>query len=206
MNGNDYDYGDIWCSVDGDVDRIVFYKIIPPKNALLSPTINLFDGDRITCLLVKYLQSVTKNLNLNIGAVQTGYANGASTKYLKKSLNVEVEVAKTGVKYLHSKCSKFDVGVYFEANGHGSIVFSKYVLKAITFDYNDEKLKREAMVSQALRSEATSFGISKFGSVFGFAGSFSLELRFAPSSRYHRYVILTHRRHFMRLATLVGRF
>ena len=31
---------------------------------------------------------------------------------------------KTGVKYLHSRAREYDVGVYFEANGHGTAVFS----------------------------------------------------------------------------------
>lgn len=134
---------DIWCSVDGDVDRIVFYRIISTSSPLSPITIHLFDGDRLMCLVVKYLKRVTVNLSLNIGAVQTGYANGASTRYLKEELKVRVFCTRTGVKYLHEAASKFDVGVYFEANGHGSIVFSPYVLKLLTFDYKDEKLKVE---------------------------------------------------------------
>lgn len=38
----------------------------------------------------------------------------------------------TGVKHLHHKAAEFDVGVYFEANGHGTIIFSeklKQILK-----------------------------------------------------------------------------
>jgi phosphoacetylglucosamine mutase len=30
----------------------------------------------------------------------------------------------TGVKYLHHEAAHFDVGVYFEANGHGTVLFS----------------------------------------------------------------------------------
>lgn len=37
----------------------------------------------------------------------------------------------TGVKYLHHKALEYDVGVYFEANGHGTIVFSDYAKKSI---------------------------------------------------------------------------
>lgn len=36
----------------------------------------------------------------------------------------------TGVKWLHHAATKFDVGVYFEANGHGTVVFSQQALKA----------------------------------------------------------------------------
>ena len=30
----------------------------------------------------------------------------------------------TGVKHLHHKALEFDIGVYFEANGHGTVVYS----------------------------------------------------------------------------------
>ena len=56
--------------------------------------------------------------------MQTAYANGASTEYLKNTLGLDVRLAKTGVKNLYATAETFDVGVYFEANGHGSVVFS----------------------------------------------------------------------------------
>jgi phosphoacetylglucosamine mutase len=28
------------------------------------------------------------------------------------------------VKHLHAKAEHFDVGIYFEANGHGTVIFS----------------------------------------------------------------------------------
>lgn len=59
----------------------------------------------------------------HLGIVQTAYANGASTDYLKQS-GLEVIVTPTGVKYLHEKASEYDIGIYFEANGHGTILFS----------------------------------------------------------------------------------
>ncbi|KAL0326575.1 UNVERIFIED_CONTAM: Phosphoacetylglucosamine mutase, partial [Sesamum angustifolium] len=53
----------------------------------------------------------------------TAYANGASTDYLKQ-LGLEVVLTPTGVKYLHEKAAEYDIGIYFEANGHGTILFS----------------------------------------------------------------------------------
>ena len=32
---------------------------------------------------------------------------------------------------MHVKADKFDVGVYFEANGHGTVVFSEELLKTV---------------------------------------------------------------------------
>lgn len=47
--------------------------------------------------------------------------------YLDLSDVVKVEVAcvPTGVKHLHHKASEYDIGVYFEANGHGTITFKR---------------------------------------------------------------------------------
>lgn len=59
-----------------------------------------------------------------LGVVQTAYANGASTDYLKK-LGLEVLFTKTGVKHLHERASEYDIGIYFEANGHGTVLFSE---------------------------------------------------------------------------------
>ncbi|KAK4256246.1 hypothetical protein QN277_009135 [Acacia crassicarpa] len=50
--------------------------------------------------------------------------NEASTNYLKQ-LGLEVNFTPTGVKYLHEKAAEFDIGIYFEANGHGTILFSE---------------------------------------------------------------------------------
>lgn len=30
----------------------------------------------------------------------------------------------TGVKHLHHKALEYDIGIYFEANGHGTVIFS----------------------------------------------------------------------------------
>jgi phosphoacetylglucosamine mutase len=38
-----------------------------------------------------------------------------------------VLIAKTGVKHVHAAAHSFDLGVYFEANGHGTVLFSPKV-------------------------------------------------------------------------------
>lgn len=60
-------------------------------------------------------------ISLVIGVVQTAYANGSSTQFLTKELAIPVACVKTGVKHLHHKAKEFDIGVYFEANGHGTV-------------------------------------------------------------------------------------
>ncbi|CAH0554621.1 unnamed protein product [Brassicogethes aeneus] len=109
------------CSVDGDADRLVYYYK-DDKDVL-----HLMDGDRLATLIASYIKEILQEtgIDLNLGLVQTAYANGASTEYITKQLKVPVSCVPTGVKHLHHKALDYDIGVYFEANGHGTVVFSK---------------------------------------------------------------------------------
>ena len=66
---------------------------------------------------------------LQVGIVQTAYANGSSTRYMREELGVTVLLAKTGVKHLHHLAESFDIGIYFEANGHGTILLKESLLQ-----------------------------------------------------------------------------
>ncbi|EDW70507.1 phosphoacetylglucosamine mutase [Drosophila virilis] len=107
-------------SVDGDADRVVYFFSDE------TGTFKLLDGDRIATLVAGYLMDLIKSceLDLRLGLVQTAYANGASTDYIVNELKVPVSCVPTGVKHLHHKALEYDIGIYFEANGHGTIVFS----------------------------------------------------------------------------------
>lgn len=114
-------------SLDGDADRLVYF-IVPPES---SGRIELIDGDKILSLFALFIREQLSFLNekedinqARLGVVQTAYANGASTNYLKQ-LGLEVNFTPTGVKYLHEKAAEFDIGIYFEANGHGTVLFSE---------------------------------------------------------------------------------
>jgi phosphoacetylglucosamine mutase len=90
----------------------------------------MLDGDRIAILALAYIRELVKSAgftdeDLRIGIVQTAYANGAATRYAKEHLGVEVSITNTGVKHLHHAAAKFDIGVYFEANGHGTVLFGE---------------------------------------------------------------------------------
>jgi phosphoacetylglucosamine mutase len=68
---------------------------------------------------------------LKLGVVQTAYANGASTDYLRNVMD-NVLISKTGVKHVHTAAhDNFDIAVYFEANGHGTVLFGKAFYNAM---------------------------------------------------------------------------
>lgn len=110
-------------SIDGDADRVVYFLSDAGK-------LRLYDGDRIAVLAALLFNQLSAQLGkagpkLKMGVVQTAYANGNSTQYMRGVIGCEVVLTATGVKWLHAAAHKFDVGVYFEANGHGTVLFSK---------------------------------------------------------------------------------
>lgn len=121
--------GDRCCSLDGDADRVVYYYLDEQS------VFHLLDGDRIATLGAAFLADMTRvagiDSKLKIGIVQTAYANGASTEYVEKVLKLPVTVTATGVKHLHHAAARYDIGVYFEANGHGTVLFSDNATKII---------------------------------------------------------------------------
>lgn len=114
--------GEKYASVDGDADRIVYFYLDE------TGSFRLLDGDKISTLIAGFLKDILVSSRLTLerglGVVQTAYANGSSTAYLDSHLAVPVACVKTGVKHLHKKANDFDTGVYFEANGHGTVLFS----------------------------------------------------------------------------------
>ena len=80
------------CSFDGDADRIVF-SYFDNHNKF-----QLLDGDKIAVLVSKFiqqelqhlLQHVTPTTSIQCGVVQTAYANGSSTDYLKVRLSLSL--------------------------------------------------------------------------------------------------------------------
>ncbi|GFZ50160.1 Phosphoacetylglucosamine mutase [Saitozyma sp. JCM 24511] len=117
------------CSLDGDADRIIYYYLADGK------TFRMLDGDKIGVMVAMFLGDlVTKaklrEHQLQVGVVQTAYANGSSTKYLK-SRGIPVTCVPTGVKHLHHAAQRYDIGVYFEANGHGTVLFSPSAISTL---------------------------------------------------------------------------
>jgi phosphoacetylglucosamine mutase len=108
------------CSLDGDADRLIYYYIDQDRK------FRMLDGDKISVLLAQFIHDLLTKTGMdmadfNVGVVQTAYANGHSTAYLKD--RIPHECVPTGVKHLHQEAERFFIGVYFEANGHGTVVF-----------------------------------------------------------------------------------
>jgi len=116
-----------YASFDGDADRIVYYTLDDDCNFVL------IDGDKIAALFCLFIKDCLDlaGVDVKLGIVQTAYANGSSTNYLSEKLGVAVHCARTGVKHLHHMAQDFDIGVYFEANGHGTILVKETCQKAI---------------------------------------------------------------------------
>jgi phosphoacetylglucosamine mutase len=109
-------------SLDGDADRIVFYY-------LDNQELKILNGDYIVALILKYLSYVFKpKEKTTIGFIYTGYTNQSCIEYIKRlqfddNIDISCICTSTGVKHLHNEAEKYDIGVYFEQNGHGNIIF-----------------------------------------------------------------------------------
>jgi len=119
-------HGTRLCSIDGDADRLVYHYFTEGGEW------RLLDGDKIATLAADFIIGELQVLALadtfSTAIVQTAYANGASTAYLRTCQGLRLDFAKTGVKYVHHVATKYDIGVYFEANGHGTVLFKAHVI------------------------------------------------------------------------------
>lgn len=145
-------------ALDGDADRIVFFATPTTSTGSSSRGLKLLDGDKIACLFCQFIQEqiaavepfMDQNSKIRLGVVQTAYANGASTDVLRKLVGSEnVLIAKTGVKHVHHAAHTFDIGVYFEANGHGTILFGPKFYQAVSM--LEARVRGDHMAAVGLR-------------------------------------------------------
>lgn len=116
-NALDIPNGHLIASLDGDADRIVFYF----KD---EENLKILDGDKIISLICIYLKKIGINdTSLSIGIIHTAYSNRKFIKFIN-NLGFNTYCVPTGVKHLHSKAKQFNLGIYFEANGHGTVLFN----------------------------------------------------------------------------------
>ena len=110
--------------------------------------LSLLDGDKQISLVAVFFKTILQSiqsladllekdqtlgenfLGWEIGMVQTAYANGASTNFLK-SQGLTCTMAANGVKNSHPIALTFDVGIYCESNGHGTFHVSHHKIEIL---------------------------------------------------------------------------
>ena len=127
-------------SLDGDCDRLMYYVVDEANGDALE----VLDGDKQICLLYEFMRPYIARCEqcgvaLSIGVVQTGYANGASTSYIERELGIKTTITSTGVKHLHHAAKEYDLAIYFEANGHGTILIAPSAIEKVDAALNAKK-------------------------------------------------------------------
>lgn len=134
------------CSLDGDADRFIFYYV---DNKL-----NLLDGDYISLLYLLFIKNKIINKYKNkfsIGYVHTPYTNKAVIEWVKKlDNNINIICTATGVKNLHHEALKYDISVYFESNGHGTILINNKELN------NEKNIKKLNIINNSVVGDGIS--------------------------------------------------
>jgi ribosomal protein S18 acetylase RimI-like enzyme len=70
------------------------------------------------------MANVMKDVS-NVAVIHTGYSNKAFLEFIH-NLGISTVCSATGVKNLHAEALKYDISIYFESNGHGTVLFNKY--------------------------------------------------------------------------------
>jgi len=117
-------------SFDGDMDRMIF---IADKQ-------HISDGDAQCVFLATYIRSLVQaaKLNCTIGVIMSFYSNMGAVEHLKKNFNVTF--AQTGIKNFVRESRNYDIGIFFEPAGHGTVAFSKKVLDQLNGDSPEKRI------------------------------------------------------------------
>lgn len=111
-------------SLDGDADRLVYFRNLDGQCIRI-------DGDKQSALLTlgvhKLMKEFFPKVEFTFGVVMTPYSNFGLVNLLKSN-KIPFHVTPTGVKYTHRKAGEFDIGIYFEANGHGTMMIQESLL------------------------------------------------------------------------------
>uniref|UniRef100_A0A7N9CKW9 Phosphoglucomutase 3 n=1 Tax=Macaca fascicularis TaxID=9541 RepID=A0A7N9CKW9_MACFA len=135
------------CSFDGDADRIVYYYHDADGQ------FHLIDGDKIATLISSFLKELLVEIgeSLNIGVVQTAYANGSSTRYLEEVMKVLNHCCLTVIYWNigHHKAQQF----HNDQGWWGQALFSTAVemkIKQSAEQLEDKKRKAAKMLENII--------------------------------------------------------
>jgi phosphoacetylglucosamine mutase len=154
LSGSDYVYsnnklpfdntGGLMASLDGDADRFILY--------FMDQKLNILDGDYISALYTLCsLKCLIKLKNkYTFGVIHTSYTNNSFIKYIQKLSNdynydINLVCTPTGVKHLHHEAIKYDISVYFETNGHGTILINNKELLKLKYFNMISKLNNDVV-------------------------------------------------------------
>ncbi|KXZ56114.1 hypothetical protein GPECTOR_2g997 [Gonium pectorale] len=152
------------CSIDGDADRLVYFSPVEGRQGS-ARGLMLLDGDKVAMLAAVYIRDIMNQLppdllaGIQVCCVQTAYANGAATAYLRDVLKLPTVCTPTGVKYLHEAAHGADLGIYFESNGHGTVLFSQELLKRLR-EAGDHPAAKELLLLARLINQTVGDAIS----------------------------------------------
>lgn len=133
--------GEVIGTLDGDADRNLLVRVNDDNS------VEVIDGDKFAALkayvLQRYIQEAGLADQFQVGAAQTVLANMGSASFFKR-LGIPVQETKVGDKYVREAADKWALGdpatgqpahgvaVYYEAAGHGSIIFSDSFIDAVS--------------------------------------------------------------------------
>lgn len=132
-------------ALDGDADRLIYFT----SNA---NNLRVLNGDRMAVFLGNYFYTlVSDQKNISVGVVMSHYSNSASINVLNDKICVVT--ANTGVKNFIKKSRQYDIGIFFEPNGHGSVTFSEKLMTRVNETLNtdnENQFTKPAKIIKAL--------------------------------------------------------
>jgi phosphoacetylglucosamine mutase len=169
-------------SLDGDADRLVcFFTDLQGHCTLLDGDLmaSLILDFIVSCLcgywqthpIGGYIDHPAKRRrpHWRVALVHTAYANGAAVAYwhrrrkeleidapqLAARVELDIICTLTGVKHLEREARRFDIGLYFEPNGHGTVLF-----KDSTWSVSESPLPLPLQCCARLANQAVGDGIA----------------------------------------------
>jgi len=123
--------GELCCSFDEDVDRLLFY--ISDEHASRAFVLN---GDAMSCLFIKFIGElcIKAGVHPSICWFYDALTNGSYVSCVKAS-TLNVTMLPHSVKDFDTSLNQareFDIGVCFEQDGYGTVVFSKRFIDSIS--------------------------------------------------------------------------
>ena len=150
------------CSVDGDADRVVFHywrggrerrarAERRPRAARRRPSGGCLTATRSPPCTPpsSAMSSYPETLACAVDGMRADGVRQRRERSLRPLVGRADKIAKTGVKYVHHVAVQYDIAVYFEANGHGTLLFSDQAVEALLSAKADAEAAADAAKASA---------------------------------------------------------